>query len=117
MTKNEILAGLAANTISIIDASAMLTALENPKQPGRLYCKVSEKGGMSIYGLQRMPVTLYAEQWQRLIDHVPTMIEFLKVNKDKLTLKADKPATLKEFLAEKAVAVPAETTATVTVAS
>ena len=30
--------------------------------------KVSTKGGISIYGLQRMPVTLYAEQWERIID-------------------------------------------------
>ena len=30
--------------------------------------KVSAKGGISIYGLQRMPVTLYAGQWERIID-------------------------------------------------
>ena len=30
--------------------------------------KVSQKGAVSIYGLQRMPVTLYAEQWEKIID-------------------------------------------------
>jgi hypothetical protein len=33
-----------------------------------LYCKVSEKGAISVYGLQRMPVTLYVEQWDRLLN-------------------------------------------------
>ena len=31
-----------------------------------LYAKVAEKGGISLYGLQRMPVTLYVEQWERV---------------------------------------------------
>ena len=39
----------------------------DPKR-GQLYCKVSEKGALSVYGLQRMPVTLYVEQWNRLLD-------------------------------------------------
>ena len=34
---------------------------------GTLSCKQSEKGALSVYGLQRMPVTLYAEQWERLL--------------------------------------------------
>jgi hypothetical protein len=38
------------------DASRMLAEIE-PKR-GTLYCKVSEKGAVSVYGLQRMPVTL-----------------------------------------------------------
>lgn len=36
---------------------------------GKIYFKVSRKGALSIYGLQRMPVTLYAEQWVRLFAH------------------------------------------------
>ena len=32
-----------------------------------MYCKVSQKGALSVYGLQRMPVTLYVEQWERLL--------------------------------------------------
>jgi hypothetical protein len=42
---------------------ALLTAASQPK---RLTCKVSEKGALSVYGLGRFPVTLYAGQWERL---------------------------------------------------
>ena len=38
-------------------------------QPGRaVSLKVSEKGGVSVYGLGRLPVTLYKEQWTKLLD-------------------------------------------------
>lgn len=47
---------------------------------GPLRCKVSEKGALSVYGLQRMPVTLYAGQWERLIVFAPTIGEFIKAN-------------------------------------
>ena len=56
------------------------------RKPGELRLKVSEKGGLSIYGLGRFPVTLYKEQWNRLLDHADEIREFLKAN-DKL-LKA-----------------------------
>src|SRR5262249_58552492 len=39
--------------------------------------KVSEKGGVSVYGLGRFPVTLYKEQWTKLLDladDIPTFI-------------------------------------------
>ena len=42
------------------------------RRPGQLRLKVSEKGGVSVYGLGRFPVTLYKEQWVRLLDHAPT---------------------------------------------
>ena len=45
---------------------------------GPLSCKQSEKGGVSVYGLQRMPVTLYAEQWERLLGFADTIREFIK---------------------------------------
>lgn len=49
---------------------------------GQVRCKVSEKGALSLYGLQRLPVTLYAEQWERLLsDANRTMVpEFIKSN-------------------------------------
>ena len=51
--------------------------------------KVSTKGGISIYGLQRMPVTLYAEQWERIIDICKSgdLGTFIHDNEDKLTWK------------------------------
>lgn len=85
-TKEEILADLASGKIQVGEASKLLAALEQPKR-GTLYCKVSAKGGLSIYGLQRMPVTLYAEQWERLLAFGDTIREFLKENDAQLDRK------------------------------
>jgi len=41
-------------------------ALKKPTR-GQMSLKVSEKGGLSVYGLGRFPVTLYKEQWIRLL--------------------------------------------------
>ncbi|HZD31651.1 MAG TPA: hypothetical protein VE779_08315 [Candidatus Angelobacter sp.] len=49
--------------------------------------KVSEKGGVSVYGLGRFPVTLYYEQWVRLLDQAEQLREFLEENKPSLKLK------------------------------
>lgn len=40
--------------------------------------KVSEKGGLSVYGLGRFPITLYKEQWTRLLDMSEDIRRFLK---------------------------------------
>ena len=39
--------------------------------------KVSEKGGVSVYGLGRFPVTLYKEQWKKLLDMADDIRQFL----------------------------------------
>ncbi len=49
--------------------------------------KVSEKGGVSVYGLGRFPVTLYYEQWVRLLGSSDALRDFIETNKDKLKLK------------------------------
>jgi hypothetical protein len=49
--------------------------------------KVSDKGGVSVYGLGRFPVTLYYGQWIRLLDKAQELREFLEANKGKLKLK------------------------------
>ena len=49
--------------------------------------KVSEKGGVSIYGLGRFPVTLYLEQWQKLLDMADDIRAFIKENEGKLKKK------------------------------
>jgi hypothetical protein len=56
---------------------------------GNLEFKVSEKGGVSVYGLGRFPVTLYYEQWVRLLDASGDLRGFLENNKDKLKLKRE----------------------------
>jgi hypothetical protein len=57
------------------------------RRTGELDFKVGEKGGVSVYGLGRFPVTLYYEQWIRLLDATPRLREFLEENKSRLKLK------------------------------
>jgi len=59
------------------------------KKSGRLEFKVSEKGGVSVYGLGRFPVTLYYEQWVRLLGAVDGLRQFLEENKSNLKLKSE----------------------------
>lgn len=49
--------------------------------------KVSEKGGVSVYGLGRFPVTLYKEQWSKLLDMADEIRAFIKENDSKLKTK------------------------------
>ena len=58
------------------------------KKFGKLEFRVSEKGGVSVYGLGRFPVTLYYEQWTRLLDAGEDLRAFLEANKSNLKLKA-----------------------------
>ena len=51
--------------------------------------KVSEKGGVSVYGLGRFPVTLYKEQWTRLLDMADDIRVFIKENDAKLKTKSE----------------------------
>jgi hypothetical protein len=59
------------------------------KKTGRLEFRVGEKGGVSVYGLGRFPVTLYYEQWQRLLGAADDLQAFLEENKSKLKLKGE----------------------------
>jgi hypothetical protein len=88
MKKEEILQKLASGEIPVEQASKMLAEIESPKR-GTLYCKVSPKGALSVYGLQRMPVTLYIEQWERLLDFSDQVRDFLKENSAQLKRKGD----------------------------
>ena len=49
--------------------------------------KVSEKGGVSVYGLGRFPITLYKEQWAKLLDMAEEIRAFIKENDSKLKTK------------------------------
>jgi hypothetical protein len=51
--------------------------------------KVSEKGGLSVYGLGRFPVTLYKEQWAKLLDMAEEIRAFIKDNDSKLKTKGE----------------------------
>ncbi|MFY9528236.1 MAG: hypothetical protein WBC04_08135 [Candidatus Acidiferrales bacterium] len=58
------------------------------RKSGELEFRVGEKGGVSVYGLGRFPVTLYYEQWVRLLDSADGLRSFLEQNKSKLKLKS-----------------------------
>ena len=49
--------------------------------------KVSSKGGVSLYGLGRFPVTLYQSQWEKLFAQVPEIKAFIQKNEAKLAVK------------------------------
>jgi hypothetical protein len=51
--------------------------------------KVSEKGGVSVYGLGRFPVTLYKEQWQKLLAMADDIRAFLKEHDAELKAKPE----------------------------
>lgn len=73
------------------ELKAKLVELEKQVQGrkrGTIDFKVSEKGGVSVYGLGRFPVTLYYEQWIRLLDHAEQIKAFLEENKSRLKIKS-----------------------------
>ncbi len=55
---------------------------------GAVSMKVSVKGGVSVYGLGRFPVTLYKGQWLRLLDMSDEIRSFIKENEKKLSVKS-----------------------------
>ena len=71
------------------ELKAKLAELEKQsgRRSGALEFRVGEKGGVSVYGLGRFPVTLYYEQWNRLLDQADQLRAFLEENKSKLKLK------------------------------
>lgn len=77
-TKEELLARIAE-----------LEKQAGSKKSGRMDFKVGEKGGVSVYGLGRFPVTLYYEQWIRLLDAGEELRAFLEANKSRLKLKSE----------------------------
>ena len=54
-------------------------ALKKPAR-GQMSLKVSEKGGLSVYGLGRFPVTLYREQWEKLLGMADEIRNFIREN-------------------------------------
>jgi hypothetical protein len=65
--------------------------------------KVSEKGGLSLYGMGRFPVALYKEQWLRILASAPEIEAFIRENDSKLktkesvTLRLTDPITKNRF--------------------
>lgn len=57
-------------------------------KPRTLSLKVSEKGAVSIYGMGRFPVTLYGQQWDKLLAHGDEIKAFMEANRSLLSHKA-----------------------------
>jgi hypothetical protein len=62
--------------------------LKNQRARG-ISLKVSEKGGVSVYGMGRFPITLYKEQWLKLLDMGSEIRTFIHDNEAKLKAKGD----------------------------
>jgi hypothetical protein len=60
---------------------------ERLKRHAKLAMKVSEKGALSVYGMGRFPVTLYKEQWLRLLAMAEDIKAFIEANNDNLKSK------------------------------
>jgi len=61
-------------------------ALKKPTR-GQMSLKVSEKGALSVYGLGRFPVTLYREQWEKLLGMSDEIRQFIQANDARLKKK------------------------------
>jgi hypothetical protein len=68
--------------------AARIAELEGRLAKGsKISFRVSEKGGVSVYGLGRFPVTLYFEQWDTLLSHAADLRASIEENKSRLKLK------------------------------
>ena len=79
---------MAEPTYEELKAKVAELEKKQTRQRGALEFRVSEKGAVSVYGMGRFPVTLYYEQWQRLLEAAPQLKEFIEENKSKLKLKS-----------------------------
>jgi hypothetical protein len=76
---------------------ARLSELEaKQRRDGMAGFEISDMGGVSVYGLGGFPVTLYYEQWIRLLDKAPELRQFLEANKSKLKFKEQQNGQLKQ---------------------
>lgn len=81
------------NTIAEMTPQEMQAEIERLRarlaKRGNLVMKVSDKGGVSVYGLQRFPVTFYQEQWERLLNAADEVKAFIAEHKGELKVKGE----------------------------
>lgn len=88
-------AAIMAELAKLKAENEALKAKQAQRSQGTMTCKVSEKGAVSVYGLGRFPVTLYKEQWIKLLKGAPEdhfILAFIRAHDGELSLKADKVA-------------------------
>ncbi len=66
--------------------AAMLAGFQRQR---KLTMKVTEKGGVSLYGMGRFPVTLYRGQWERLLDNAQEIRDFIEAHASELAVKGE----------------------------
>jgi hypothetical protein len=74
----------SANVSQLVNGRTQ--ALQRPVR-GQMSLKVSEKGALSVYGLGRFPVTLYREQWEKLLGMADEIRAFIQENDGALKKK------------------------------
>ena len=84
---------MEATTLSLEEELAQLRAENASLKSGKpsadkpLTMKIGAKGGLSVYNLGRFPVTLYKEQWIKLLAFADQIREFITDNEDQLKVK------------------------------
>lgn len=91
-TQEKLEKSVADGKLSLSDFAAIITAATAARAAKTaqrdITFKVTEKGGVSAYGLNaRFPVTLYADQWERLLAKRDDLLAFIKANEKSLSRK------------------------------
>ncbi len=82
LSVEELRAQLEASKLALFEARAALQSTK--KALPELNWKISQKGALSVYGLGRFPVTLYKNQWRRLLPKGDEILEFINENEEGL---------------------------------
>jgi len=88
VVKGDLIAQLEAANARIAERDAQIAALK-ASSAGKLTPKVSKRGAVSVYGLGRFPVTLYATQWSRLAESMPLIAQFITARASDLSTGKD----------------------------
>jgi hypothetical protein len=87
---------LLAEVEALRGENARLKASVGTPKANTLSVKVTEKGGVSVYGLQRWPVTLYPSQWLHLLGQSKAIMDFVHKGLNEGRLKMEKDAAVIE---------------------
>lgn len=88
-TRRAVLAAIAAGQLKPEQGLVLLPVVvkNGNGNGGNLHVRRSTKNAVSVYGLQRMPVTLYAQQWERLLAYAEEIRKFIAEHKAELSYK------------------------------
>jgi hypothetical protein len=91
LTEEAILERVQAGQLGLAEAKELLQKLKAAGEPrSQLRCQVAKSGGISVYGLGRFPVTLYVEQWERVLGFADEIRRFAADHAAELKKKGGK---------------------------